>query len=326
MILVISNSEFDGHVPPVTAELSRRGRHFVIYNPATYPDKSSLTLESSSDAIKAFLSIDDSLIDLSCVTSVWYRRPGDFALSDKLSPEEDRWLRAECRSLFQGFWSGEFLPQWVSNPEAIRKASLKAAQLKVAMEMGFTVPRFTITNDVDRASRFIASCRQGTIVKTLGNPSISYPDLNGTIYTHLVSNQDMDLISSVRFGPTYLQECIKKRMDVRVTVIGEKVFAVGIDSQNFEESSIDFRRSQIYTLPHHPIELPRNLSRLSIELVGRLGLRFGAIDFILTPDGDYIFLEINPNGQWYWLEEITGLPLVAAMCDLLTAGAGFPAG
>jgi glutathione synthase/RimK-type ligase-like ATP-grasp enzyme len=100
------------------------------------------------------------------------------------------------------------------------------------------------------------------------------------------------------------------------------VFAVGIHSQYLEESRVDFRRAEIYTLPHTVKTLPAPVSSLCVELVCRLGLRFGAIDLILTPDGRYVFLEINPNGQWYWLEEITGIPLAETMCDLLTGEIG----
>ena len=55
-------------------------------------------------------------------------------------------------------------------------------------------------------------------------------------------------------------------------------------------------------------------------MVERLGLCYGAIDMILTPDGRYVFIEINPNGQYLWIEQETGLPISAAICDLLMGG------
>jgi hypothetical protein len=318
VILIISNQELDGHVPPVVAELERRGEEFFIYDPATYPTKSAVTFQSSLNGVRASLSIDGTRIDLSHITSVWYRRPGQFRFLEGLSPEEEKWVRDECSHLFRGVWGEGVIPRWVSDPEAIRKASVKITQLKIAMELGFVVPRFVITNEVACASEFLASCSAGAIVKVLAAPGISYSQRAGTIYTHLITNADLDEIASVQFGPTFLQEFIHKTMDIRVTIIGKSLHAVGIDSQGMKEARVDFRRAKIYTLPHTLVTLPPQVSALCFELVHRLGLEFGAIDLLVTPEGHYIFLEINPNGQWYWLEEVTGIPLTKAMCDLLT--------
>ena len=171
--------------------------------------------------------------------------------------------------------------------------------------------RFTITNEVDRAQQLIDSCRDGTIAKVLGNLMIVYPHQACTLY-HSISPDDMARIASVRLGPTFLQEFVRKTMDVRVTVFGEELFAVGIQKTDVEAARVDFRRAEIYDLPHVVLTLPESLSSLCIELVRRLDLKFGAIDLLLTPTGEYVFLEINPNGQWYWLEWVTGVPLPSA--------------
>ncbi|MEV8532443.1 MvdC/MvdD family ATP grasp protein [Streptomyces sp. NPDC051211] len=317
MILIISNPQGDGHVASVTTELSRRGEEFRIYNPAGYPAESTVTVDSTPGGVRTSLRWDGADLDLDDVKSVWYRRPDEFELSDRLTTEEKEWTRSECNHLFQSVWSG-MRSYWVSEPRAIRNASAKVMQLDVAAGMGFTVPRFTVTNDVDSAAGFISSCRGGAIVKVLAYPFIAYPERGCRLYTHLLTVEDLEHIESVRFGPTFLQEFVEKEMDVRVTVFGEEVFAVGIKSAGFEEARIDFRRAEIYDLPHCVLDLPKGLSSLCVELVRRLGLRFGAIDLILTPDGRYFFLEINPNGQWYWLELMTGVPLTRSLCDLLT--------
>ncbi|WP_405628706.1 hypothetical protein OG933_22815 [Streptomyces sp. NBC_00016] len=318
MILIISSPKGDGHVASVAAELSSRGEDFRIYDPANYPASSTVTVESTSKGVRATLRWAEFDLDLAHIKSVWYRRPGEFQLSDELTAEEQKWARSECDHLFKSVWSGMH-SRWVSDPRAIRTASAKVMQLDMAAEMGFTVPRFTVTNDVDAAARFISSCRRGVIVKVLTYPFIAYPQQGCRLYTHLLTTEDLDQIESVRFGPTFLQEFVEKEMDVRVTVFGEELFAIGIESTGFEDARIDFRRAEIYDLPHRVLDLPKGLSWLCVELVRRLGLRFGAIDLILTPDGQYFFLEINPNGQWYWLELITGAPLTKSLCDLLTS-------
>lgn len=315
MILVLSSPQ-DLHVTPVVAELDRRGVESRVFDLSAYPGASTLTVDSTPSGVHGTLSWGGSELDLRAVDAVWYRRPGRFALPSDLEPGETEWLRAECNHLFRGLWN-TLDARWVSDPGAVRRAGLKLVQLDLATTLGFAVPRFTVTNSPDHAAAFVGSCPGGTIVKVLSSPLIRYPERAATLYTHLVTDEDLDELDSVRFGPTLLQEFVHKAMDVRVTVTGERVFAVGI-TPTTADARVDFRRAEIYDLPHVPLDLPPVLEARCVELVTRLGLRFGAIDLLLTPDGEYVFLEINPNGQWYWLEWVTGIPLTSALCDLLT--------
>jgi glutathione synthase/RimK-type ligase-like ATP-grasp enzyme len=104
-----------------------------------------------------------------------------------------------------------------------------------------------------------------------------------------------------------------------VTVVGQKTFVVAIHSQDTEETQIDWRKGSNISLEHTVIDLPDDVRSRCISLVERLGLRFGAIDLIRDRSGDFWFLEINPNGQWAWIERRTGLPITAAIVDELEA-------
>jgi hypothetical protein len=140
------------------------------------------------------------------------------------------------------------------------------------------------------------------------------------IYTHRLTLEDAEQLDSVRHGPTFLQALVKKTRDIRVTVIGDEIFAVGIDSMAVEAGHIDFRQAEVMDLPHQVMTLPGTVERACLAIVKQLGLHFGAIDLLETPDGDYVFLENNPNGQWYWIEMIAGQPMARAMADLLERG------
>jgi glutathione synthase/RimK-type ligase-like ATP-grasp enzyme len=321
VILMVSEAAQDVHVRAVAAELDRRGERYEIYDPAWYPQSSAVSAESSGAGVRWQLSWGSTHLAMSDVTAIWYRRPGDFGLSADLQPFERDWLRVECDHVFSALWESASA-LWVSRPSAIRRAGLKLLQLDLARSIGFAVPGFALTNDVDVARDFIASCRDGTVVKVLSNPAILDGERAGAIYTHLLNPQDLDVLDSVRHGPTFLQEYVPKRRDIRVTVMGKSVIAVAIDSPILDRSRVDFRRAEIYDLPHEVIALPPDLSRACVQLVERLGLAFGAIDLVQTADGGFLFLEINPNGQWYWLEEITAAPLAATMCDLLMSSRG----
>ncbi|MGB8507370.1 MAG: hypothetical protein WCD76_03115, partial [Pyrinomonadaceae bacterium] len=170
MILILSNLDEDAHVPPVAAELERRGEEYRIFNPATYPMRSALTVDNESGEVFAKLAWDDCELELNEVKSVWLRRPGDVELSENLLPEEEKWLRTECHHLVRAMWEN-LNALWVSEPHHIRRASLKLLQLRLATELGFKVPRFIVTNDVDRAAAFLDSNPRGTIIKVLGAPT-----------------------------------------------------------------------------------------------------------------------------------------------------------
>jgi glutathione synthase/RimK-type ligase-like ATP-grasp enzyme len=109
-------------------------------------------------------------------------------------------------------------------------------------------------------------------------------------------------------------------VEIRATIVGNRVFAAEIHSQNSPKTRDDWRRYDFDNTPHLPHQLPLDMEQKCVDLVRHLNLNFGAIDLILTPQGEYVFLEINPNGQWGWIEELTGLPICAAIVDLLVGG------
>ena len=109
------------------------------------------------------------------------------------------------------------------------------------------------------------------------------------------------------------------KVELRITVVGKNVFAAEIHSQQKEATRHDWRRDAL-ALEHRNHPLPDDIKLKCIQLAKTFGLEFGAIDMILTPDGRYVFLEINPNGQWAWIEETTGLPISEALIELLCQG------
>lgn len=289
---------------------------YVLYDPSTYPLSSALTIWSKRHGVVTELCWGQFRLRLEEVGAVWYRRPSEFRLPARLLPKEQNWLRMECNHVFRSVWAN-LNALWVNEPRRNAEASLKIHQLATAGRIGFEIPRFVVTNDVREAEAFVRSVPGQVVAKVLAEPYVTYGDSVRLLYTHLLSQKDVDQLESVRFGPTFLQEFVTKAMDVRVTVIGTAVFAVGIMSRHDPVGRIDFRRANIFELPHEKVTLPKKVEAACRQLVRAFGLRFGAIDLLLTPDGKYFFLEINPNGQWYWLELAAGVPLTKALCDLL---------
>jgi glutathione synthase/RimK-type ligase-like ATP-grasp enzyme len=318
-VLIVTDPSTDGHLSPVLVELGKRGLDVQVFDPGAFPETATVTVDSSSSGSSAVIRWAEQEIDLATAGSIWYRRPGKFVLPEELLPNEDEWLRRECAAFVDGMFANTDA-LWVSDPHKIRRAELKTLQLRVARKLGFRVPDYIVTNDPDRARSFLTDHPAGVIVKGLRLPILLLDDRAGMIYTHLVTAEDAEQLDSVRYGPTFLQAFVPKARDIRVTVIGDEIFAAGIASMSVPEARIDFRVAEIMDLPHEPVDLPPAIAAACLGIVRELGLQFGAIDLLETPDGDYVFLENNPNGQWYWVEALTGQPMAQAMAELLERG------
>jgi glutathione synthase/RimK-type ligase-like ATP-grasp enzyme len=207
-----------------------------------------------------------------------------------------------------------------ARPLAILRAQGKASQLRVAGELGLELPPTLFTNSPDEFLDFYQQ-HNGNIVSKLAGFAIQ--KAAGDIfvrYTEAVARRDVGYATAIRYCPVILQAYVPKRLELRITVVGREVFAAEIHSQQTHRTRHDWRRYDLGHTPHFVHDLPPEVQARCVRLVERLGLCYGAIDMILTPDGRYVFLEINPNGQYLWIEHKTGLPISAAICDLLMDG------
>jgi len=145
---------------------------------------------------------------------------------------------------------------------------------------------------------------------------VVYPDGNesGVAIPTSVVELTSHLLEGVPLAPGIYQERIFKKSEVRVTFFGNKLFAVEIDVLGVQDVDI---RSHIVHLRHTAICLPVEIESACRKMVAHFGLLYAAIDLVRSVEGVYYFLEINPNGQWAWLEKKTGLPMADALIDLL---------
>lgn len=187
---------------------------------------------------------------------------------------------------------------------AIRNAENKIYQLLLAKEVGLTIPSTLISNHYDSVERFLKKGKH--IIKPVHNARIKDEKHPQIVYTSEITQAIKK--EEAELNINYLQNKIDKRCDVRATFVGEKCFAVTIDSQGLEDTRVDWRKGE-HILKHNPIELPREIRLKCVQLMKELDLHYGAIDFILDKQGNYVFLEINPNGQWAWIEHLTELPI-----------------
>ena len=241
------------------------------------------------------------------IRSVWYRRHVDPALPSEVESRFAEFGARESRAHLTGALLGLRDVKWMSHPAALWAAEKKPYQLGVARSLGFTIPATRVTNDPRVARELGAS--HSLIAKAVSSGYMVADDGYDAIFTSAVSNEDLGDLDGLSLGPVIFQEWIPKRSDIRVTVVGPDVFATEILSQGQESSRIDWRATDSADLPHRGFELPEPAVERCAALVSALGLTFGAIDLVLDERGALQFLEINPNGEWMWIEDLVGHPI-----------------
>lgn len=318
VILILSNA-LDLHANHLAAQLRARGASVVIFNPARFPREAEISVSFAPDRRpRHVLRVDGEEIDLSTVRAAWYRRPEKPIAHAAVRDATARtYVEQECHSVLQDLWSTLDCAWLPAAPHTVRYAEQKTMQLGLAAALGFELPPTLITTSPADLLAFHRAHGGRIVSKQAGKAFLSTVGHSLIRYTELVSTRDLAHAGALAYCPTTFQAYVDKKVELRITVVGRQVFAAEIHSQATNHTRHDWRRYDHGQTPHHPHELPREIAARCIALVERLKLRYGAIDMVLTPDGRYVFLEINPNGQYLWTEYEAGLPISDAICELL---------
>lgn len=320
MSLIIT-SKVDPHADKVIEYFHSWGIKFFRLNSENFPINTLLSWSISTLKPEHFLLKTSYGRELQKdqVKSVWYRKPMPLNIDQQITnPQVREFIENEYRAFTSGFYLNLSDAFWLNHPTKNRIASNKLFQLKLAQELGFEIPDTLVTNSPEIAREFYYRHDSNIITKPLDQPYLEADDQYFLIYTHKIEEEDLEKLNLVSNSPTLFQEFIPKKLELRITIVGDKIFTASIDSQASEKTRIDWRNYDFQNVTHASFELPKKVEGLCFQLIKRLGLVFGAIDMILTPDGRYIFLEINPNGQYLWIELLTGLPISEAIARLLT--------
>ena len=314
MILLVTNKR-DITTDFVVLELERRGMPFVRLNSEDLPHAAVRFTPASGGEF----ALGDQAVALHEVTAGYYRRPGTPGVPNDAGDAATRdYIGNEWSAVLRSLWNA-LEGRWLNSPFAILRAEDKPRQLSEALKLGFAIPETLVSNDFERAQAFVA--QGGAIGKPLRHALVERGATGEVLFTSRLAALGQEDRPAVAAAPVIYQREIAKACDLRVTVIGERLFATAIHSQADNETEVDWRRGSRVDLVHELVELPEDLAARCLELTRALDLRFGAIDLIRDSAGAYWFLEINPNGQWAWIERRTGAPLSAAIVDALLAGA-----
>jgi glutathione synthase/RimK-type ligase-like ATP-grasp enzyme len=298
-------------------ELNRLGDAVTLLDMSKFPQAMRLAMCYKKEGRSFHFRLEDGeKISLSDCRSIWWRRPQAFVLHPEVvRPGDLNFIQSESHEAFAGLWQAADA-FWINHPTRDQVASHKAYQLRVAQQVGLFIPSTLITNDPEEARGFIdARGHDQTIYKAFSATAEDWRE------TRLLRASEVALLDNVKYAPVIFQEYVAARVDLRVTVVGPSMFPAAIYSQE-TSYKVDFRmdmanaRIESWTLPTD-VE-----SRLR-AFMSSLGLVYGAIDMRLTEDGRYVFLEVNPAGQWLFVEERSGQPITAAISRLLAEKARY---
>lgn len=319
-VLIVTHSKDNDSVDRVAQAVREQGREAVRFDTDLFPTEVRLAARSGPAGDRSILELQGGdTVDLSEVEAVWYRRfnaggaiPDDLDLQLRdASVKETRRTLVGLFACLDAFWVDPF--------ERVKHAMNKQLQLKIARQLGLKIPDTLTTNDPSQVRRFAEAHPGGVITKMLS--SFAVYDEEGrehVVFTNPVEAADLEDMEGLELCPMTFQENVPKEVELRVTVMGRRVFSASIDSQSEERAAHDWRREGAKMIDRWQVhELPEDVEERLLALCDRLGLNYGALDLILTPDGDYVFLEINPSGEWFWLEHHPGLPLSRALAEVL---------
>jgi hypothetical protein len=306
LILLVSHGG-DQHLPRVATWLEQIRAPWALLDTDDYPQH--MTIADGPHECR--LQIKGRTLTLSEITAVWWRRPRPPVIGGR--PDGIvAWAQQQAFIALDSALRG-IDAVWVNHPTRNRHAEDKPANLRRAVAAGLDVPDWLVTNDAVQARAFANATGQ-VVVKPVAS---AYVPLRGNLWTRRVD--DFGWLERIGPEPYLLQHFIDKTHDIRVVVVGDELFAVAIDSQATAETSVDLRAGgALRDLPHRQVDLPPWVRDALLGLCASLHLRFAAIDLVVDHDGHHWFLELNPNGQWAWLEEAAGVQITKALVRQLS--------
>ena len=316
-VLIVTKSDDNPCIDTVAEHLKAAGRSAFRLDTDRFPTEVTVEERHGDGHSVAIVDVArGERVHSDEIEAVWYRRFSSASLPDDMEESLRAPSKLEAREVLLSMMAA--LPCFTMDPyDVVRRAAHKSLQLRVAREEGLAIPRTLTTNDPDAVRRFVASCPEGVIAKMLSSFAV-YDDAGReqVVFTNRLRDGDLDDLSGLALCPMTFQEEIPKAVELRATVVGRRVFTAAVDSKALAGAEVDWRRRGRELLgAWEPYALPADVEAALLRLTSRLGLNYGAADLIVRPDGTHVFLEINPGGEFFWLDG--PLPITKTMADVL---------
>lgn len=315
MTVLVLADDLDISADMMIMEMDRRGVPVVRLNTEWFPQRLTLDAKFTSGRWEGSLSTPERYVELTDIQSIWRRSPTTFRFPQEMTAPERQHAHTEAKLGLGGILMS--LPvRWVNPPHYAATAGYKPIQLCAAAAAGLAVPPTLITNNA-RAVRQFARNRE-TVTKMLGAPSIHEAGGRRVAYTERLNPQLIADLNGIEHTANQFQQWVDKNYEVRVIVVADKIFPVAIHAHS-AAAGVDWR-TDYASLSYMEAEPPEAVEIGIQKVMHSLNLYYGAFDFIIDENDRWWFLEVNPGGQYGWLEEQAGIPVTSALADLLVKG------
>jgi glutathione synthase/RimK-type ligase-like ATP-grasp enzyme len=316
-VLILTRS-FDPEADLVSIKLLSRGIDCMSLNIEDIPRRILIkySIKQNNDD-SAELEINNETLDTSKISVAWLRHFDitgiNFGMDEPARTFSSQQWEDALNTLLR-----KLNCKWINSPSSVSQASDRRKQLSAARASGFDIPSTIITNDAHTAREFYHSHNGNIVLKALHGHAIELGGKMYCMYTRSVTEQDLPRLSDLIYAPCILQEKLQKKSEMRVTVVGDQVFAATLNFRSNSKKYDDIHRCSTadISIKAHTKLRPLIIERC-IQLIKSLGLKYGAIDFVVDNSDNLVFLEINPSGDWYWIEQKTALPITTAMAGLI---------
>lgn len=311
MLLILTDS-FDEHANLIIKKLIEDKIDFFRLDlDVTSLKNTKITFNEYGWTIKSRSGVFKSR-DIKCV---WVRRAFvELTLEEQNEQSNDfKIWKNEWNKTLLGLYLSLNDIKWLNPLRKSYKAENKYLQMKLAKEIGLKMPKYIVSNNKDELKDFCIGNSDSVVLKLMSQEFYQTEEGFKGLYVNKVNYEDLKDFKEDEENPIVLQEYIDKLYEVRYTVVGTEHLVCKIDSQKSKVANVDWRRYDIANTPHFKIEPPEEIRNMVNELMERLQIEYGAIDFIVSKDKEWYFLEVNSMGQWLWIEELTGLDISGAI-------------
>lgn len=316
MSVLVLARDFDPTADAVVDRLSLAGVRVLRADLADFPQRLRLDARLLGGRWSGLVSTEHHSVTLDGLRSVWYRNPSAYSIPPGLDAMQGNFVFREAKLGIGGVLAALPGVLWANSPNRCADALYKPFQWAVAADYGLTVADTVITNSGDAVIEFVSD-HSDVVSKPLGGAGMTSNGQAYVNYTHRLTTADLGDLDGVGMTASTVQERIPKAFEVRVTAIGDDWFPIRIDAG---DSGRDDWRADPKGAAYSFVDIPTNVYKGLDALMRRLGLTYTGADFIVRPDGEWVFLEANSGPQFGWLETATGADMTGAMARLLAKG------
>lgn len=317
-VLFLTHSK-DSYVPQLIDKcLAKKGLKMVRMNTDSYPLNIALTAFQSNEVVSGELTVDGVTYQLNEFCAVYFRKNMQANLTSELAGDILKQATKEASAAKNAILYALESVFWIDYPFDIQRAENKQLQLLLAKQVGLIIPNSLLSNDPKNVERFYHQ-EQGHIISKMLTPLTNFmQSASSFVYTSKVKEEHLSQLESLNLCPMQFQQEIEKSYELRVIYVDAKFFTGKISTTAITDSNKpDWRRANSNNFSWQEYQLPEVICDQITQLMHRLSLKFGAIDLIKSINNEYVFLEVNPCGEWGMLQQSLDLPIAENIAECI---------